>query len=313
MRVIFWATPDFAVPSLRALLGEGHDVIAVVTQPDRPAGRGRKLQASPIKQIAEQEMIPVLQPEKARAPEFLEALRQHEADVNVVVAYGQILPRSVLEVWPRGSLNVHASLLPELRGAAPINWAIDRGYERTGVTIMRMVEKMDAGPVLLQVEEPIGPDETASDLWSRLSEIGAEALIEALALIEADDIVAIEQDESLVTYAPRITRADARVDWTGSAGDVARRIRAMDASPGAWTLHNGEPLKLYRPLVAARTHHEEPGTVLEAEPLDPVNSMLVACGYGALWVREVKPAGRRRMATNEWLRGRAIAVGDRLG
>jgi methionyl-tRNA formyltransferase len=313
MKVIFWATPDFAVPSLRALLGEGHDVVAVVTQPDRPAGRGRQVQASPIKQLAQQEMIPVLQPERTRAPEFVEELKQYPADANVVVAYGQILPRAILELWPHGSINVHASLLPELRGAAPINWAIDRGLARTGVTIMRMVEQMDAGPVLLQVEEPIGADETASDLWARLSEIGAEALIEALALIEADDVVAIEQDEALATYAPRITREDAHIDWTRSAADVARRIRAMDSVPGAWTLHHGEPLKVYRPLADERAHDGAPGVVLEAEALDPVHSMRVACGTGSVWVREVKPAGRRRMPTSEWLRGRAVAVGERLG
>lgn len=312
MRVVFWGTPEFAVPSLQALLGEMHDVVAVVTQPDRPAGRGRAVRASPVKMVAIEEMIPVLQPVRARAPGFLEELKTHAADINVVVAYGQILPRSILELWPRGSINVHASLLPELRGAAPINWAIDAGHQKTGITIMRMVEQMDAGAVLLQVEEPIGPEETASDLATRLSEIGAEALIEALAMIEADDIVAIEQDEAHVSYAPRITRVHARIDWTRSAEEVARRIRAMDAVPGAWTLHRGEDLKLFRPLPSQDAHDDVPGTVLEASAGDPARGMLVACGNGAVYVREVKPAGKRRMTTAEWLRGRAATVGDRL-
>ena len=314
MRVIFWGTPDFAVPSLRALLGEMHDVVAVVTQPDRPAGRGRAVRASPIKQIALQEMIPVLQPARARAPDFAGELADYPADINVVVAYGQILPQAILDLWPYGSINVHASLLPELRGAAPINHAIDRGYAKTGVTIMRMVEAMDAGPVLLQVEEPIGPDETASDLWTRLSEIGAEALIEVLAMIEADDVVPIAQDDERATYAPRIGRVDARIDWARSADEVGRRMRAMDAVPGAWTLHRDAELKLFRPLVAEdRAHDAEPGTVLDVEPHNAAEGMLVACGAGAVWVREVQAAGKRRMTTVEWLRGRGAEPGELLG
>jgi methionyl-tRNA formyltransferase len=177
---------------------------------------------------------------------------------------------------------------------------------------MRMVERMDAGPVLLQVEEPIGAEETAADLTTRLSEIGAESLIEALALIEAGDVVAIEQDEARVTYAPRITRAHARIDWSRPAADVDRRIRAMDAVPGAWTLHRGAPLQVFRPEVAADANGALPGTVLDVAPGDPASGMLVACGTGALHVREVKPPGRRRMTTAEWLRGRGAAAGDRL-
>src|SRR5690606_30408622 len=188
MKILFWGTPEFAVPSLRALLGEGHDVVGVVTQPDRPAGRGRVLQAPPIKVVARDEGLLVLQPERARGPEFLERIAALEPELSVVVAYGQILRREVLDAPALGSINVHASLLPELRGAAPINWAIIRGHERTGITIMRMVEEMDAGPVLLQVAEPIGPDETAADLTARLSEVGAAALVEALMLLEAGEL-----------------------------------------------------------------------------------------------------------------------------
>ena len=313
MRILFWGTPDFAVPALRALLGEGHDVVGVVTQPDRPAGRGRSVRLSPVKLLAEEESLPLLQPERAHGDDFMAGIRRLRPELSVVVAYGQILKREVLDLPSLGSINVHASLLPELRGAAPISWAIRLGLEHTGVTIMRMVERMDAGPILHQVVEPIAEDETASDLWMRLSEIGAEALIEALALVELGDITEVEQDESRATYAPRITRDTARLDWHDNAVAIARHIRAMDAVPGAWTTHRGDDLKLYRPLVEPDfTHHAVPGTVLHTDGTDEAEGMRVACGTGALLVREVKPAGKRRMNTAEWVRGRGIETGERL-
>jgi len=313
VRVLFWGTPDFALPSLRALLGEGHEVVGVVTQPDRPAGRGRVLQAPPVKVEALAEGIPVLQPERARGEEFLEELRRLEPEVSVVVAYGQILRREVLELPPLGSINVHASLLPELRGAAPINWAIIRGHAETGVTIMRMVEKMDAGPILFQVREPIGPDERASDLWSRLSEVGAAALVEALALLAIGELVETEQDESRATYAPRLTRDDARIDWSLDAETIGRWIRGLDEVPGAWTTWEGREVKLYRPLpVPGVEHGEAPGVILEADSHDPTQGLFVACGDGAIYVREVKPAGKRRMTATEWVRGRGPKTGDRF-
>jgi len=313
MKILFWGTPEFAIPSLRALLGEGHEVVGVVTQPDRPAGRGRALHAPPVKTVAQAEGLLVLQPEKARGEEFREQIAALKPDLSVVVAYGQILKRDILDVPALGSINVHASLLPELRGAAPINWAIIRGYERTGVTIMRMVEQMDAGPILFQVEEPIGPDETAADLAARLSEVGAAALVEALVLLEAGELKEVEQDHAAATFAPRITRADARIDWSLDAVSVARWMRGLDEQPGAWTMLRGQEIKVYRPLPAPdHAHDAAPGTVLEARAYDPAESMLVACGRGAVWVREVKPAGRRRMTAAEWLRGRTVAPGDRF-
>lgn len=313
MRVLFWGTPDFAVPSLRALLGEGHDVVGVVTQPDRPAGRGRSLRASPVKQFAQDEMLPVLQPEQARGDDVMNRLRSLNPDISVVVAYGQILRREVLDLPPVGSVNVHASLLPALRGAAPINWAIKLGHETTGVTIMRMVERLDAGPILHQVVEPIGPDETASELWSRLSEIGAEALVGALALMEIGGVEEQPQDDALATYAPRLTRESTRVDWAEPADAVARHIRAMDAIPGAWTGQNGDPLKLFRPAPEpAHEHEARPGTVLHADAGDAAEGMRVACGSGAVLVREVQPAGRRRMLTSDWVRGRGVETGARF-
>ena len=313
MRILFWGTPEFAIPSLRALLGEGHEEVGVVTQPDRPAGRGRTPHAPPVKTVALAEGLLVLQPEKARGEEFRERIAALEPELSVVVAYGQILKRDILDVPALGSINVHASLLPELRGAAPINWAIIRGHERTGVTIMRMVEQMDAGPILLQVEEPIGPDETAADLTARLSEVGAAALVEALMLLEAGELEEKEQDHDAATFAPRLTRADARIDWSLDAKSVARWVRGLDELPGAWTMLRGQEIKVYRPLAAPdHAHDAAPGTVLEARAYDPAESLLVACGRGAVWIREVKPAGRRRMTTAEWLRGRAVAPGERF-
>lgn len=314
MRILFWGTPTFAVPALRALLGEGHDVVGVVTQPDRPAGRGRSLRESPVKQLAREEMLPVLQPEKPVGDAFMDAARALGPDLSVVVAYGQILRREVLDLPPQGSLNVHASLLPELRGAAPIQWAIARGYVRTGVTVMRMAEKMDAGPMLLRVEEPIGPEETGTDLAARLSEIGAEALVEALALLEAGVITETPQDDTQATFAPRITRDDARIDWAEDANVVARRVRAFDAVPGAWTVLHGSELKLFRPRVGDDDGPAivPPGSVIEVDALDASDGLRVACGRGSVWFREVQPAGKRRMTAAAWLRGRDLAEGVRL-
>ncbi|MGQ0563356.1 MAG: methionyl-tRNA formyltransferase [Gemmatimonadota bacterium] len=314
MRILFWGTPGFAVPSLRALIGEGHEVVAVVTQPDRPAGRGRELREPPVKTLATDEMIPVFQPVKARDPDFIDRIRHLAPEISVVIAYGQILTREVLEIPEKGSINAHASLLPELRGAAPINWAIVRGYQKTGVTVMRMVEKMDAGPMLFQVEEPIGPDGTATDLWTRLSEISAAALVESLALIESGQVSEQPQDDARATFAPRITREDARVGWDADAASIANLMRGMDAVPGAWTLHRAAELKVFRPLpLPGESHKAAPGTILEADELDAERGMVVACGDGAIAIREVKPAGKRRMTASEWLRGRSAAAGEVLG
>jgi methionyl-tRNA formyltransferase len=313
LRVLFWGTPEFALPSLRALLGEGHDVVGVVTQPDRPAGRGRVLQSPPAKILARDERLPVFQPPKPVGDEFLAAVRALHPELSVVVAYGEILRREVLDVPEHGSINVHASLLPALRGAAPIQWAIAHGHEFSGVTIMRMVEKMDAGPILMQVAEPIAPEETGTDLAARLSELGAEVLIEALALMEAGVHTETPQDDQLATFAGRIKREDAHIDWTLDADSVERRIRAFDAVPGAWTTLDGTELKLFRPRVDEEARPaEEPGTVVETREIDPAFGMRVACGSGSIWIREVQPPGRRRMTTAAWLHGRSLSEHARL-
>lgn len=308
MRVLFWGTSSFAVPALRALGEEGHDVVAVVTQPDRPAGRGRSLSVSPVKAVAEEEGIPLLQPERARGEAFLAEVRAFAPDISVVVAYGQILKPEVLEAPRLGSINIHASLLPELRGAAPIHWAIIRGYETTGVTIMRMEAGLDSGPVLFKVAEPIGPEETSSELTTRLSELGAEALIDTLAIIEAGAVEEATQDHSRATYAPKIERETARLDWRLPSREVARWIRGLDSVPGAWSeLSTGGTVKLFR--AAPADGSGEPGSVIEASP---DAGILVAAGEGAVRIREVQAAGKRRMTAAEWVRGRGVAVGDRL-
>lgn len=310
MRILFWGTPDYAVPSLRALIGESHDVVAVVTQPDRPAGRGREMREPPVKTIARAEMVQVIQPESARDERFIAQIRDIQPEISVVVAYGQILTRQVLDIPENGSINAHASLLPELRGAAPINWAIARGHTRSGVTIMRMVEQMDAGPIICQVEEPIRDDETASDLWARLSELSAGMLIETLALLENGEVKETPQDDARASHAPRITRADARIDFSAPAQAVANLIRGMDEVPGAWTTHRGSELKLFRPVPLTEvTHAAAPGTILDASTL-AAERIVVACGAGAVAIGEVKPAGKRRMTAVEWLHGRGVVAGE---
>jgi methionyl-tRNA formyltransferase len=332
VRILFWGTPDFAVPALRALLGEGHEVVAVVTQPDRPAGRGRKPRPSPVKEAALDERIPVLTPEAPRGEGFLKALGALAPDISVVVAYGHILRKEVLTLPPRGSVNVHASLLPELRGAAPIHWAVVRGYDRTGVTIMEMTEGMDQGPILLQREVPIAPQDTASALHDRLAEVGAEALVEALALMEADSLEPREQDHERATYAPKVDRETARVEWSRPAREVVNLIRGMSSVPGAWSELAGKPIKLFQARLGMDGAEEggmdgageggpagagpgdgapaeAPGTVLVA---DPQRGLVVAAGDGAVAVREVQPPGKRRMEARAWLRGGGPRSGDRF-
>lgn len=307
MRILFWGTPEFALPALRALTDEGHDVVGVVTQPDRPAGRGRKVTISPVKAMAEEEGIPVLQPERARGPELLAQIAELAPELSVVVAYGQILPREVLDAPELGSINIHGSLLPELRGAAPIQWAIIRGLEVTGVTIMKMDEGLDSGPMIHSVSEQIRPDERAADLSLQLAEIGAQAMIEALAIIETQGMNAEEQDHSRATYAPKIDRETARLDWNLPAIEIGRWIRGLDTVPGAWSEMKGQPVKLFAPRIEVR--EGEPGVVLD---VDPEVGILIAAGEDAVRVREVQPAGKRRMDAREWIVGRGVAVGDRL-
>jgi methionyl-tRNA formyltransferase len=308
MRVLFWGTPEFAAAPLRALLGEGFDVVGVITQPDKPHGRSRStLVPPPVKEIAITEGIPCFQPERPRGEEFLETLRRLEPDISVVVAYGHILKPEVIALPPMGTLNIHASLLPLLRGAAPIQAAIRDGYPETGVTIMQMVQELDAGPVLLQRRVPILPDETYGELQVRLAELGAEALIEALALLDADAITPTPQDDAAATYAGKITREGARITWSQPAEDVAREIRGYDPKPGAWTTVRGTEARLFGARVVPG--REGPaGEILEIGR----TGMVVGTGEGAVLVVVVQLAGKKRLSPQELAAGRQIAVGDVL-
>lgn len=309
MRVLFWGTPEFAAAPLRALIGEGFDVVGVVTQPDRAVGRSRStLQPSPVKLVALEERIPVLQPERPKGDDFLASLDALEPTISVVVAYGHILPRAVIDRPALGTVNIHASLLPALRGAAPIQAAIREGHAETGVTIMQMVPELDAGPILHTARTPILDDETYAELAMRLSELGANALIEALALMELGALTPMAQDAALATYAPKITRDMARVNWTESAYDVSRLIRAYDPRPGAWSRLHDTDVKVFGARVAPRGPTREAGEVLAFDD----SGMLVACGAGAVRLAAIQPSGKRRLSPVEWAHGRGIAVGDRF-
>jgi methionyl-tRNA formyltransferase len=308
MRVLFWGTPEFAAPALRALVGEGFDVVGVVTQPDKPQGRSRsELVPSPVKTVALQEEIPVLQPDRPRGEEFVASLRKLEPDVSVVAAYGHILPLEVIALPRLGTLNIHASLLPTLRGAAPIQAAIRDGFAETGVTIMRMVEALDAGPILLQETVAIVADETYGELQMRLAELGAQALIEALTLIDAGASREREQDAARATYAPKVTRDMARIDWNRNAADVARLIRAYDPKPGAWTTLRGSETRVAGARVIAG-RAGAPGEVIAADK----NGICVAAGADAVLVAFAQPAGKKRLSAQELVAGRLVAVGDVL-
>lgn len=309
MRVLFWGTPEFAVPALRALIGENFDVVGLVTQPDRPVGRSRsKLEPPPVKEIALQETIPVLQPERPRGDDFIAQLRALAPDISVVVAYGHILTTEVIDLPRFGTINIHASILPALRGAAPIQAAIRDGHPETGVTIMRMVKALDAGPVLRVARTPIPEDETFGELQERLAEMGALALVETLTLIAMGSVVETPQDDSAATYAPKIERSMTRVDWTADARMVARVIRAYDPRPGAMaTLADGE-VKLFGARVLATDDQAPPGEILAIGS----DGMTVACGEDAVLIARVHPAGKRRITPMEWARGRGVATGQRL-
>jgi methionyl-tRNA formyltransferase len=309
MRVLFWGTPEFATAPLRALIGEGFEVVGVVTQPDKPVGRSRsKVQPSAVKTVALDESIVVLQPEKPRGDDFIAEVAALSADVSVVVAYGHILPKVVIDLPRLGTLNIHASLLPLLRGAAPIQAAIRDGLSETGVTIMQMVPALDAGPILHTARTPILEDETSLELSLRLSELGANALIEALALVELGLAKPEPQDESKATFAPKLTRESARIDWTDTAYEVSRHIRAYDPKPGAWSVVNGGEVKLFGARLAPRGTAHSAGDVLAVDSA----GLLVACGAGALRIAAAQPAGKTRLTPVQWAHGRGIAVGDKF-
>lgn len=301
MRVVFMGTPDFSVPVLDALVAAGHEIACVYCQPPRPAGRGKKDRPSPVQARAEALGLPVRHPVSLRSAEAQAEFAALDADAAVVVAYGLILPQPVLDAPRRGCLNIHASLLPRWRGAAPIHRAIMAGDERTGVCIMRMEAGLDTGPVLLRTETAIGPEETTGELHDRLSALGAEAIVAALDRLGT--LTPEVQLESGVTYAQKIDKAEARIDWTRDAVEIDRTIRGLSPFPGAWTMAGGKRVKLLRSGLAQGSG--APGEVLA--------DGRVACGSGAVALRQVQPEGKGPMSAEEWLRGARLPVGSRLG
>lgn len=307
LRIVFMGSPDFAVPTLRALIA-AHDVVAVVTQPDKPSGRGQKLVPPPVKVVAEEAKIPVLQPKSARKPEFLAELQAHGPyDIGVVVAYGKILPQAVLDVPRLGCLNVHGSILPRYRGAAPIQRAVIEGERETGVTIMQLDAGMDTGPMLMLRTIPIEDDDTAGTLYEKLAVIGADLMIEALDALTAGKLTPQPQDDRYATHAAMLDKDTGRIDWTRSARAVRDLTRGTDPWPGAFTTLGAEVLKLFRPRLTEG--RGAPGQVLGVD----AEGLIVACGEGAVAFGELQLPGRKRMPARALVAGRPIPPGTILG
>lgn len=310
MRLVFMGTPDFASTSLEALLRSGDSVVGVVTQPDRPKGRGHILIPSPVKLVAQREKIPLLQPLKMKDPEFLQALAEWKPDIIAVAAFGRILPPPVLVLPPSGCINVHGSLLPKYRGAGPIQWAIINGETETGITTMLMDEGMDTGAILLQEAISITPDDTASTLSTRLAELGGRLLVETIAQLKAGTLVPRQQDSSLATSAPLLKKEDGAIDWTLPATALANRIRGLSPWPGAYTtVAEGSIWTIWSALALPGQVTKPPGMIVAVTR----EAIHVATGAGILSVMELQPANSRRMAVSQYLTGHPIAVGSQLG
>ena len=306
MRIVFMGTPDFAVPSLQALIDAGHDVCAVYTQPDKPQGRKQILTAPPVKTLALEHDIPVFQPNTLKNEDEQARLRELAPEVIIVVAYGKLLPKAVLDIPPHGCINVHGSLLPRWRGAAPIQWAVIAGDEKAGVTTMQMAEGLDTGDMLLTYETAVGETETAGELFDRLAQAGAELLTQTL--VKLDEITPRPQDDAQSCYAHMLDKQMAVIDWSKSAHEIDCLIRGLNPWPIALTTLSGERLKVFAAEKAAG--NGEPGTVLEA---DPKKGLTVACGEGALKLIEIQLVGGKRMKATDFLRGHVIEVGTKLG
>ena len=325
MRVVFMGTPAFAVPSLEALDNSDHEVVGVVTQPDRPKGRGQAVVSCPVKELALSKGLPVSQPEKVKNPDFLQQLVDWKPDVIAVTAFGRFLPKAILDLPPMGCVNVHGSLLPAYRGAAPIQWALIHGDPETGITTMLMDEGMDTGDVLLQQTIPIEPEDTALELGARLAQAGGALLVETLTRLAERSVVPRAQDHARATVAPLLTKEDGVIDWTQSATEIANRIRGLSPWPGSYTFHHACPehggaeqrkhrLIIRKGRVDAQggpggSDGQQPGTILAVGP----KSFWVQTGAGTLEVLEVQPANKKRMSVEQFLQGYALRARETLG
>lgn len=311
MKIIFAGTPAFAATHLQSIIDQGqHQVIAVYTQPDRPAGRGKKLTASAVKLLAEQNNLPLFQPESLKTSDQQQLLSQHNADLMVVVAYGLLLPQAVLDIPRLGCINVHASLLPRWRGAAPIQRAIEAGDNETGVSIMQMEAGLDTGPVISSAHCDIAPEDTSDSLFEKLAELGGPALLSALSKIESGTAVASAQDEQQSTYAHKIDKSEALINWSDSAANIERKIRAFNPFPVAYTHMGDIRIKVWSAQVSQSSAVGEPGSIVTSG----AEGLLVQCGSGHLLINEIQLAGKSRMAVAEILKSRAdlFAVGARF-
>lgn len=306
MRLIFLGTPAFAVPTLEAIVAAGHEILTVVTQPDRPSGRGQQLMPPPVKQAALRLGLPVYQPERVRRPEAVEHLRPLGAEAMIVVGYGQIIPQVIIDIPPRGIINVHASLLPKYRGAGPVQWAMINGETRTGVTTMKIDAGLDTGDMLLKAETEIGPDENSVELGQRLAVMGAELLVRTLEGLERGAIQPEKQDPAAATYAPILKKEDGLIDWSQPALAIHNRVRGMQPWPGAYTRFRGQTLHIWK-VGQALWPGNAPGRIGSVKPL------IVGCGAGSLELVEVQLEGRKRMAAADFANGQRLSEHDYLG
>lgn len=307
-RIVFMGTPDFAVPALNKLLNGKDKVVAVVTQPDRPKGRGKKLSPPPVKVVAEKAGIPVLQPTKIRTEEFASTLKSYLPDLIVVAAYGRILPVSILELPRLGCINIHGSLLPRHRGAAPIQWAIIKGDKEAGITIMQMDAGMDTGDILLPAAIPVAEDETAGTLFGKLAELGGATLIQALDQLRQDKLLPIKQDHSLATAAPPLTKEDGCLNWNKPAAELHCLIRGLDPWPAAYSFIDGQRFRFFTPEIIHKKGNQPAGTLILADH----QGLLIATAQDCLLIKEIQPEGKKRMTVEAYLCGHPLAPGLQL-
>ena len=309
MRIVFMGTPEFAVPSLEALLRSDDQVVGVVSQPDRPKGRGHQLVAPPVKLVAERAGIPILQPLKIRTPEFLQALSAWQPDLIAVAAYGRILHTPILRLPPMGCVNVHGSLLPKYRGAAPVQWAVINGETETGITTMLMDEGMDTGPMLLQEKLEISPDDTAGTLAPRLAELGGRLLVDTITQLKAGTLIAKMQDNGRATLAPLLKKEDGLIDWKMSATSLANRVRGLSPWPGAYTFFGEDRWNIWKAVSNVGATTDTPGTIVAVNK----QAIVVATGDGLLEIREIQTANSKRMSVGQFLAGHRVMAGEQLG